>query len=136
MFNSDLTVQTASSQLLTYPDVTVVCGKLQFREKRQDVVTNPLVIVEVLSPSTERYDRDTKRQEYQLTPSVTDVLLVSQNRPLIEHHARQSENQWLTSYISGLGAVVQITSLGIEIPLDEVYDQVVFPAQPDAPGGV
>src|SRR5436853_7901529 len=80
--------------LFSYPDLLIVCGELQFHDKHQDVLLNPTVIIEVLSPTTEAFDRGKKFRRYRMhIPTLTDYIVVSQDRPLIEHFARQDNGQ-------------------------------------------
>lgn len=85
---SDLMLQTGSKELVTYPDLMVVCGPVERMPGRQTVITNPVFLVEVLSPSTESRDRGVKAHEYRLTPSVQQYALIGQDRPLVEIHTR------------------------------------------------
>jgi Uma2 family endonuclease len=115
--------------LYSYPDVLVVCGEMKFHDEHQDVLLNPTVIVEVLSPTTEAFDRGEKWSRYQAwLPSLTDYLLVSQSKPLIEHYRRQPDGAWLYSLVSSLEASISLTSIGGTLRLADVYDRVVFPA--------
>ena len=116
--------------LFSYPDLVVVCGEMQFHDEHQDVLTNPTVIVEVLSPATEFSDRSDKWVRYQTwLPTLTDYILVSQFRPLIEHYRRQPEGQWIYTPASGLEGSLRIDSINCTLPLAEVYDRVVFPPE-------
>lgn len=134
-FSGDLRVHVPDTGLYTYPDVSVVCGPPQFVSDQFDTLTNPTLIVEVLSPSTENYDRNTKFIHYQRLASLRDYLLVAQNQARVEHYARQegNPNQWLLTVLTELSASVQLASLGIELPLAEIYDGVELPAVPPLP---
>ena len=94
--------------LYTYPDVTVVCGKAEFEDRSEDTLLNPTVLIEVLSPSTEAYDRGAKFEFYRTLESLTDYLLISQSKPIIEHFTRQPDDRWLLSTYKGLDAVAPI----------------------------
>jgi Uma2 family endonuclease len=108
-----------------YPDVTVVCGKPLFENIETDVLLNPTVVFEVLSKSTETYDRGDKFAEYRQRESLQAYVLVSQLMPRIEIYRRQG-NDWLFSEISGLEKTLKLESIGCELELSEVYDKVDF----------
>ena len=95
----------------------------------RDALLNPKVIIEVLSPSTEKYDRSVKFQAYQQIESLTDYLLISQDKPLVEHFQRQSGGQWLYTAHRGLAAIAQLPSIDCQLPLAEIYDRVEFPPE-------
>ena len=124
VLSSDTRVKVAPTGLYTYPDVTVVCGKLEFDEKRKDNLLNPTVIFEVLSPSTAAYDRGTKFDHYRTLESLTDYLLVFQDKTTIHHYVRQADDRWLLTVYHGLDTVARIDSIDCELPLAEVYDKV------------
>ena len=126
---SDLRVKVHPTGLYTYPDIVVVCGKARFEDTLKDTLLNPNVIIEVLSKSTEAYDRGTKFAHYRTLESLTDYVLVSQDRPLIEHYTRQPDNRWLLAAYEGLETVVQLPSIACELPLAEVYDKVEWPQE-------
>jgi Uma2 family endonuclease len=116
--------------LYSYPDLLVVCGAMQFHDAHRDVLLNPAVIIEVLSPATEALDRGEKWARYQTwLPSLTDYLLVSQTRPLIEHYRRQPDRGWLYSSVTALDASVSLASIGCTLRLADVYERIVFPAE-------
>lgn len=129
---SDLRVKVRPTGLYAYPDIVVVCGKALFEDRQKDTLLNPNVIVEVLFKSTEAYDRGTKFAHYRALESVTDYVLVSQDRPLIEHYTRQPDNRWLLEAYEGLEAVAVLPSIDCALPLAEVYDKVEWPADEDA----
>ncbi|MBO0725339.1 MAG: Uma2 family endonuclease [Blastocatellia bacterium] len=117
--------------LYSYPDAVIICGKPQFLDEYQDVLINPKVIVEVLSPSTEAFDRGEKFQRYRIhNPSLTDYLIVAQDRPSIEHFARQENGQWVIAASAvELSESVHIASINCVLQLAEVYDRVEFPEE-------
>lgn len=108
----------------------VFCGKPLFHDVFQDVLLNPKVIVEVLSPSTEAYDRGEKFRRYrQWIPTFTDYLLVSQTEPLVEHFRLDKSGFWvLAATVTDLADCVEIASIGCELKMAEIYDRVAFPA--------
>ena len=112
----------------SYPDVLIVCGERKFHDKYQDVLLNPNVIIEVLSKSTEAFDRGEKFIRYRIwLPPLSDYILVSQDKPMIEHYRRQSDGEWVLSTLDGLGAVLKIESIGCSLKLSDVYGGVQFP---------
>ncbi|MGH9823875.1 MAG: Uma2 family endonuclease [Blastocatellia bacterium] len=121
---SDLRVKVRSSGLYTYPDVVVVCGTPIFEDKEIDTLINPTVIIEVLSRSTERYDRGDKSGHYRKLDSLAEYLLISQDKPHLEHFVRQSDNQWLLSEADGLQAVIDLASISCKLAMADVYDKV------------
>ncbi|PAW81025.1 MAG: hypothetical protein B9S33_17415 [Pedosphaera sp. Tous-C6FEB] len=128
-YNADLRIQVQATGLFTYPDLSVICGPLQFADA-DDTVTNPSVLVEVLSPSTEAYDRGQKFLQYRQIPSLREYLLVSQHEPLLELFVRQDNNLWSLREAAGLDARLEIPSLEITVSLAEIYANVDFLPQP------
>ena len=117
--------------LFSYPDCTVVCGQALFHDKHRDVLINPRVVIEVLSPTTERYDRGKKFLRYQQNASLTDYVLVAQAYPSIEHYSRQANGSWLYSVMTEMTASVALASVDCQLPLAEAYDRIEFPAPPE-----
>jgi len=126
-FGSDFRVRV-SGRMYTYPDVLVVCGEPALADGHQDVLLNPAVIFEVLSPSTEKYDRGLKFLHYRSIESLREYVLVDQNQVLVEQYTRQADNTWtLRDYLS-LDAELKLDSLGVSLPLNRIYDRVELPA--------
>jgi|SRR5580658_4203417 Uma2 family endonuclease len=121
VFSSDLRIKAASPGLYTYADCTVICGELQLDGDQNDVVLNPLLIVEILSPSTEAYDRGKKFELYRTIESFREYLLVHQDRRHVEHYSKQDDGSWLLREHSGEGATVAIAQLNLQIPLADLY---------------
>ena len=120
--------------LFAYPDLVVVCGALQFHDQARDVLLNPRVIVEVLSPSTEAFDRGEKFRRYRTwLPTLSDYMLVAQESPLIDHYHRQEEGTWTLHALEGLQAHLHLETIGCTVPLAEVYDRIVFRHAEEAP---
>ncbi len=116
--------------LFSYPDLLVVCGELKFHDEHRDVLLNPAVIIEVLSPTTEAFDRGEKWMRYQTwLPELTDYLLVSQARLQIERYHRQASGEWLYSLANESEKSVQLTSINCTLQLADVYDRIVFPIE-------
>jgi Uma2 family endonuclease len=130
---SDLRIQAGLSGPYFYPDAIVFCGDPQFRsDGRRDTLTNPSVILEVLSPSTEAYDRGEKFAYYRRLESLQEYILVSQTRPRIEHFTRQGD-LWILQEFDGLAEAVKILSADCSLALAEVYDGVTF-LEEETPG--
>jgi Uma2 family endonuclease len=108
----------------TYPDVVVVCGEPRFEDEHLDILLNPVLIVEVLSPTTEAYDRGKKFQLSQEIESLVEYVLVAQDRHRVELFLRQGGNKWLLTTTTGLESTVSLTSIQCALPLAEVYDKV------------
>ncbi len=121
---SDVKVEIALAHSFVYPDAMVICGKTQFAEGRNDLVKNPVLVVEVLSSSTESYDRGKKFKKYQTLPSFREDVLISQTEPLVETFLRQAENHWLYTVTEGLDEVVWLESVGSSITLKDIYHKV------------
>ncbi|HXF38766.1 MAG TPA: Uma2 family endonuclease [Blastocatellia bacterium] len=119
---------TGLKGLFAYPDCTVVCGEARFYDKQRDVLINPRVVIEVLSPTTERYDRGKKFLRYQQNSSLTDYVMIAQTYPSVEHYARRADGSWLYSVTTELTASVPLKSIECRLPLADVYDRIAFPA--------
>ena len=104
-----------------YPDIFVQCGKPVFYDDKQDVIVNPKLIIEVLSPSTKDYDRGQKFLKYQQTSTLIDYILVSQEQPEIEHRYKQNNGIWALEIIDGLERVLKLNNIEVEVPLSEIY---------------
>lgn len=120
VFTADLRVRVRETGLATYPDVTVVCGEPELDAEDENTVTNPTVLVEVLSPSTEAYDRGKKLQHYQQIPSLRHVLLVSQDARRIEVVSRSDAGEWSTRVFDD-ATPIELPGIGARISLDGVY---------------
>jgi Uma2 family endonuclease len=116
--------------LFSYPDIVVVCGEPRFLDDHRDVLLNPSVIIEVLSPSTESFDRGEKFRRYRThLASLTDYVQVSQALPLIEHFRRQSNDEWVLSTVSDMAGSLNLASINCTLRMSEVYDRVSFPEE-------
>lgn len=123
----------ARSGIFSYPDLVVFCGEPTFHDQHRDVLTNPVVIIEVLSPSTEAFDRGEKFARLRnWNPSLKDYLLVAQTAPRIEHFTRLDDGSWLYRSAEDLAASLTIASIGCTLQLAEIYDRIVFSTEPDA----
>lgn len=114
--------------LFAYPDTMVVCGKPVFHDQHQDVIVNPKVIFEVLSKSTARYDHEEKFEKYAQNKSLTDYLLVSQQRPHITHYIRKPRGRWEVVIETKLTGSLVIASIKCKLKLANVYDRIEFPS--------
>ncbi len=124
---SDLRVLVDETGLFTYPDVTVVCGEPKFFERSKlDTLVNPKVIFEVLSPSTEAYDRGGKFGHYRRVASLREYVVVSQERMLVEWFCRGDDGAWVLREARGAEGVLRLDSLGCEVPLSGIYERVNF----------
>lgn len=121
--------QTAKG-LYSYPDLLVVCGDLNFHDEHRDVLLNPSVVIEVLSPATEAFDRGEKWARYQTwLPELADYLLVSQTKPRIDHFHRGAGGEWLYSLVNNLEDSLRLDSVGCVLQLTDVYDRIIFPVE-------
>ncbi|MBX3000840.1 MAG: Uma2 family endonuclease [Caldilineaceae bacterium] len=122
-FGSDLRVWIEAHSLYTYPDVLVVCGGVDIADRRNDTITNPQVIVEVLSPSTQAYDQGEKFVFYRTIPTLQEYVLIHQETPHIIHYRKQAEG-WLLTDLLSIDDRLTLSSLNVEIPLQRIYDRV------------
>lgn len=133
-FIGDMRVQIDRTRRYTYPDVVAVCGKPEYLDGVLDTLMNPVLIVEVLSPSTEAYDRGEKFQHYRTIETLQEYVVIAQDRPLVDRFVRHGEF-WQLGTFTGLDASLELMSVGCTIPLREIYERVEFPAPraPDEP---
>ena len=123
IFTSDMRVRASFGDAYFYPDVVVVCGESEFEDAVFDTLLNPILIVEVLSPSTERRDRGEKFTRYKHLASLQEYVLVSQDMVWVEHHRRHG-TQWVLSRYRALEDVLPLPSIGCELPLRDIYARV------------
>lgn len=113
--------------MFSYPDLVIICGEPEYHDKFKDIVLNPKVIIEVLSDSTEVFDRNNKFTRYLMFNStLTDYILVSQDKPMVEHFVRQEDDNWKLFISIGLEKFLKIESVECEIKLADIYDRVKF----------
>jgi len=124
VYPSDMRLLISETGLYTYPDVMVVCGKPVLAETQGDVLTNPLLIIEVLSESTKDYDSGGKFHQYMRIPSLLEYLTVSQTEMLIDQSVRQADNSWLVREVVPDSGNVPVRCLGVELDFADVYDKV------------
>jgi Uma2 family endonuclease len=123
-------VKVDATGLYTYPDIIVVCDEPQFEDAAVDTLLNPRVIVEVLSDSTEKYDRGAKFGHYRQVPSLQEYILVAQDRPLVERYVRQSDGSWLLTVFDQPSQVFAFASVSGQIPIAEIYRGVKLAESP------
>src|SRR5437588_8086065 len=125
-YASDMRVKVRANGLYTYPDVIVVCGEPQFEDQEVDTLLNPTLLIEVLSQSTERYDRIAKTSYYRTIDSLQEHLLVAQHEVRVEQYLRQPNGQWSQMHYTSADEVVQLTSIDCSLRLTDVYDKITF----------
>lgn len=133
VYTSDMKVRAERPRTYMYPDVSVVCGESRFEDPTRRVLLNPMVIIEVLSESTEKHDRGKKFQYYRSISSVAEYILVAQDTYHIDHYRRQSENLWVLSSIDGMDGYLDILTIGCRLSLAEIYEKVSFEADMEPP---
>ena len=129
--SSDMRVRVGLTGLETYPDVLILCGPPEFADDTEMCLLNPAVVIEVLSPSTERYDRGTKFRHYQLIPSLREIILIEQEEPICERYVRAPDgNSWTRTSVEGLDASLTFATVNATIPLRDLCAGVEFPEFP------
>ncbi|SRR5579871_290091 len=127
-----LRVNPCGNYMYTYPDTVVVCGKPQFEDKQFDTLLNPKILIEVLSRSTERFDRGKKAELYRQIDSLTEHLFVAQDERLVQHYARQPNGDWLLSEKRDAQDVIELKSVDATLLLADIYDRVEFSAESES----
>jgi len=122
---NDMRVKVNESDYV-YPDVVAVCGDAQFEDNTFDTLSNPTVIIEILSDSTERYDKGRKAELYRALPTMQDYVLISQTHCYMEHYHRQTATQWLFTIISQMDEKLTLPSVNVTIAVQDIYDKVSF----------
>lgn len=133
LYRGSMRVRVAAAGLYAYPDLSVVCGEAQFADAHNDTLLNPTVIIEVLSPTTEGYDRGRKFQQYRALASLREYILIAQDSPRIERYLRLDDDTWQLSDASGMDATIALSSIGCALALAEVYERVTFESGDDNP---
>lgn len=123
VYANDMRVQADQARQYSYPDVVVVCGEPQFWDGREDTLSNPLVVIEVLSPTTEANDRGEKFMRYRQTPSLTDYVLISQYARHVEHFVKQPDGSWRMTEAGGENTIL-LSSIGCALSLADAYNKV------------
>lgn len=127
VYPSDMRVKIEASSQYTYPDISGLCGEPTYADNGRDTLTNPLFIIEVLSPMTEQYDRGAKFLTYQRIVSLQDYVLVAQPKPRIEHFQRE-HRRWIYTLVEGLDTTLYLPSIDCTLTLMDVYEKVGFEA--------
>ena len=127
VYGTDLRVHIPATGLYTYPDVVVTCGKEEYLDDKFDILLNPLLIIEVLSPSTADYDRGGKFFHYRSIPCFGEYITIAQDRVLVEHWIRQSDHNWLFSDHARPEDTIRLATLNIELNVSALYEKVEFP---------
>lgn len=134
VFTANMRIRVPSMPPYRYGDVSALCGQPQFvKIGGVDVLTNPALIIEVLSTSTESYDRGDKFTHYKSIPSFCEYLLIAQHRPHVSQYIRQDDGSWLQREFNDLADVVKLTSVACALSLQEIYEHVTFDASPKNP---
>ncbi len=133
VFIADQRVKVSRTGLYTYPDLLIVCGEPEYAPDNKHTLTNPKLVIEVLSDSTERYDRTTKFRFYQQLPSLTEYLLVAQDEPLVEQYVRQPDDRWVRFDFVGLEVSLALATVPAAVPMADVYRGVEFPPARPSP---
>lgn len=127
VYPGEMRVKAPASRSYVYPDVVVVCGEPQLEDEFLDTLLNPTLVVEVLSKSTESYNRLAKAGYYRTIESLAEYMLVAQDEYRIEQYVKQADARWLLTDIRGLESAVELQSIGCSLALRDVYDRVSFP---------
>lgn len=125
-FANDMRVKVSAESMYTYPDLAVVCGEAKFEDTALDTLLNPTLIIEVLSDSTEKYDRGKKFAYYQRIESLREYVLISQDTPRIESFTRLPDNRWVLTTVEVQEEAISLASIGCSLPLSDVYARVEF----------
>lgn len=126
IYNSDTKIQIPTENLFVYPDAVVVCEKPILYKNRKDVITNPLLIVEVLSKSTEQHDKGKKFDYYRTLPSFQEYVLLSQDKPFASVYHRETMDTWRIRDIKE--GIIDLQSIGCQINLEDIYEDIIFEA--------
>jgi Uma2 family endonuclease len=129
VFSSDLKVRVVATGLVSYPDITVICGPIEHDPESRMVVVNPTLVVEVLSDSTQDWDRGEKLEHYKRIPSLRECLLVSHQAPALELWRRQRDGSW-SHHAAGGGGSLQLESIGALLATDEIYRRALGTERP------
>ena len=121
VYSTDLRVQVSQGGLYAYPDVVVVCGDPTFIDSKLDTLTNPLLIVEVLSDSTKNYDRGEKFERYRSIGSFREYILIAQEKVHIEQYVRQDDSSWVLRETNSLGDIIRLDAIACQLPVAEIY---------------
>ena len=127
-FSPNMKVRAGEAGLYAYPDLAIACGEVFFHDKHGGVLLNPTVIFEVLSRSTQAYDRGEKFERYKSIETLRDYVLVSQDWPCLEHFSLQSDGTWAHAELEGADAALTLDSINCRVTLADIYDRIDFAA--------
>ena len=127
-FSSDQKVRLSDTGRFAYPDIVVVCGEPEDDPADETILANPRVVIEVLSPSTEGYDRGFKAEQYRRSPTVQEVVFVAQDAPRVERYTRQPDDTWLLTVFDDPAGDMELASVPVRVPLADVYRGIKWPA--------
>ncbi|MDQ2747491.1 MAG: Uma2 family endonuclease [Acidobacteriota bacterium] len=130
IYQNDMRVKVAAD-FYTYPDIVIVCGEPQIEKKHGENLLNPKVIIEVLSPSTEKFDRGEKARLYRLMPSLEEYVLIAQNARHLEHFVRQANGGWLLTELSDAAEFLELPTIDCRVTLGDIYAKIDFSAEND-----
>jgi Uma2 family endonuclease len=123
---SDLKIHMPATGSFVYPDISIVCDEPEYGGEQSDMLLNPVVVIEVLSPSTEHHDRNVKFHHYWTIPTLKAVVFIAQDEARVERYNREGSNAWQMTIARGLDASMELPSIGCTLPLAEVYEEVTF----------
>ena len=126
VLDSNMKLEIPQASAFVYPDVMVVCGKIESPEGRTDIVNNPVLITEVLSPSTQAFDRSEKFSFYRTLSSLKEYVLISQQEPLVEVFYKHDEKNWMFTVSKGLEDIAELRSVAYELALKKIYHKILF----------
>ena len=124
VYSNDLRVRVSPTGLYTYPDVIVLCDEARFSDTQEDTLVNPALIIELLSESTKDYDRGGKFEQYRTIDSFVEYLLIAQDRPHVEHYARQRDGSWLFHETNNLEDTLQLKSAPCSLRIADIYARI------------
>ena len=134
VYASDMRVKNARTGSYFYPDIAALCQEPELADSHGDTLTNPEVIIEVLSESTESFDRGGKFEDYQLLESLTTYVLVAQDKPRVELYRKQADGSWNYVSLNQLSDVLNLDSIEVQISLSKIYAKVEFDTDSDSQG--
>ncbi|MFN8454993.1 MAG: Uma2 family endonuclease [Anaerolineae bacterium] len=129
VFSSDVKVLVQDNGLYTYPDAMVVCGSIEYAEGRNDTITNPIVIFEVLSKSTRDYDRGKKFELYRDLPSLQEYVLIDQERVYLEHYHKVEDGRWVLTLFNNPDTTLTLAAIGVSLAVNRIYHKVDWPTK-------
>ncbi len=134
VLESNMKLDIAKYNLFVYPDAMIVCGEIEFLDNRTDVIKNPVLVIEVLSPSTETFDRVKKFAYYQSVPSIQEYVLILQREPKVEVYYKQDEKTWMYTFAEGLGDTILFRTLEHTLSLKDIYQKVDWKRETEEQG--